>query len=149
MKITATGWNRDMGPTVIGDIDLAEIKSTDDHSATFSFNGVGFYRTFLRKADIYWGKSLKLTGNYKVRVEFSPADVRQLFGVVYGWLLTADLVEEYGFVVYDDLKKKILREIKVADFLRSEGVELADVTLGDLIELKAKRPAKGDKAAGG
>jgi hypothetical protein len=110
---------------------------------------VGFYRTFLREADVYWGKSLKLTGNYKVRAEFSPADVRELFRAVYGPLLTADLVEVHGFVVYDDLRKKILNETKLADFLRSEGVELSDVTLGDLIELKAKRPAKGGKAAGG
>jgi hypothetical protein len=60
-------------------------------------------------------------------------------------MLDADLVEVHHFVVYDDLRKKILRETKLADFLRSEGVELSDVTLGDLIELKAKRPVNGDK----
>jgi hypothetical protein len=149
MKITATGWNRDMGPTVIGEFDLANVKWTDDHKEKFSFDAGGFYRTFLREADIYWGKSLKLTGNYKVRAEFSPSDVVQLFRAVFGGVLTTSLVEGYGCVVSDDLKKKILRETKLTDFLRSEGVELADVTLGDLIELKAKRPAKGDKSAGG
>jgi hypothetical protein len=46
------------------------------------------------------------------------------------------------------LKKKILIETKLADFLQSEGVELSDVTLGNLIELKAKRDAPLQAATG-
>jgi hypothetical protein len=141
MKVTATGWSRNMGPTVLGEFDLGEHEATDDQSKRFSFDGLGFYKKFLGKTDLYWGKSLKLTGSYKIHIEFTPRDARQLFRAVHGPLLTADLVEHYGFVVYEDLRKKILKETKLSEFLRSEGVELRDVTLGDLVELKEKRPA--------
>jgi hypothetical protein len=138
MRITATGWNRDMGPNVIGDIDLGQVKPTEDHTARFDFDGAGFYITRWSLADIYWGKNLRLTGDYKVRTEFSRTDVLRLFRAMDGGLLTGDLVSNHGFVVYDDLKGKILKETKLVDFLRSKGVELSDVTLGDLIELKGK-----------
>jgi hypothetical protein len=147
MKISATGWNRDMGPTVIGEFDLASV-TPKESAEKFSFDGIGFYNTtYPRGAALYWGKSLKLTGNYKLRLELTASDIRKLFWEVHGPLLTADLVEHFGFVVYKDLKEKILREIKLSEFMRDQGVELADITLGDLIDLKAQRSAKGDKAA--
>ncbi len=109
MKISATGWNRDMGPTVIGEFDLDSVKPKQS-GEKFSFDGIGFYKTgyYRRAADLYWGKSLKLTGNYKLRLELTASDIRKLFWEVHGPLLTADLVEHFGFVVYKDLKEKIL-----------------------------------------
>ena len=56
---------------------------------------------------------------------FTQGDIFKLFKASYGRELDIDLLE-HGFTVSEDLKKRILSEIK-----------LADLTIGDLAKLGA------------
>jgi hypothetical protein len=124
MKISARGWNRNMGSTEIADIDLSGLlidRREGNRTVHFNDSGLfaGVYRTW-----IAWGKSLTLGGNYRFEVEFTSADVLQLFKARFGTQLGPELLEEYGFTATPELERAVLSKIK-----------LTDVTLGDLLKM--------------
>ena len=59
-----------------------------------------------------------------MEIKFSKSDIFRLFRCMYGKELGADLIERYGFTVSEDLKKAVLKTVK-----------LTDVTLGELVAM--------------
>jgi hypothetical protein len=121
MKITARGWNRDMGSKELTCIDLSELEIKTDESRTlWQHSPAMFLKRYYLGVEVHWVQELKMTGNYRVAVHLSRSDVLQLFKAVFGTRPSANLLEQ-GFVVSDELKKAVLRTIK-----------LTDLTLGEL-----------------
>ena len=129
MKVTARGWGRDMGENVIADVDLTETAVTRDPSRTISFgNDPVVFRTG-DGVSIDWGKRVILSGRYRWEVHLTTEEIMRLFRAKVGSELNVDLLDEHGFTVSEDLQKKILGSIK-----------LADLTIGDLAKLGAASP---------
>jgi hypothetical protein len=84
---------------------------------------------------VAWYQPLKLTGNYRMEVEFSYYDVKKLFGSTFGWVLNSSLIEEDGFTMSPEFVKAVLRTVK-----------LTDLTLGDLVAMNSA-PAADEKTA--
>ena len=138
MRIVARGWSRNMGNTEIVNIELSElgINRSESRSIYWDRPGLfgGMFRTF-----VAWGKNLRLTGSYRLEVEFSSADILQLFKARFGSVLDTMLLDEYGFTVSPEFEKAVLSKIK-----------LADVTLGDLMKIgvaSTEEVAPADKSA--
>jgi hypothetical protein len=136
MKITARGWGRDMGTKVIADYDLGDLSISRDPNRRVSFGSAGFFKSW-SSVFFSWGKRLQLTGDYRVEIEFSNADILQLFKARFGKELDDWLVDDEGFTISPDLTKRVLRTVK-----------LSDVTLGDLAAMNttsSEEPATAEK----
>jgi hypothetical protein len=127
MKITARGWSRNMGDNTIANCELSELTSSRDHTRNIHFGRDPVLFKGSSEVSIDWGMRLNYSGKYRMEVHISRDDVMQLFKTMYGSQLDVDLLEHHGFTVADDLKKKVLGEIK-----------LADLTIGDLAGIVAK-----------
>ena len=126
MRVTARGWSRNMGDNVIADIDLTEAAVTRDPTRRITF---GNEPTVFRTGDgvsIDWGKRVNMGGKYRWEVELTTDEIIRLFRVKVGSELDVGLLEQHGFTVSEDLQKKILG-----------GIKLADLTIGDLARLGA------------
>lgn len=117
MKVTVQGWARDMGTKELASHDLSELRISDEWIYT---NAPTIFRLH-GEISVCWPQELKLTGNYRMQVQFSRSDVMRLFKSMFGSELSASLIEEYGFTISPQLKKAILRTVK-----------LSHLTLGDL-----------------
>jgi len=124
MDVTVRGWGRDMGTKAVASLDLSQFHISDDSKKNIRWNSPGLFRRY-GEVTVAWGQTLKFTGDYRMQVQFSESDIVQLFKASYGRELDVDLLKN-GFTISDELKKKILREIK-----------LADLTIGDLAKLGA------------
>src|SRR5258708_19321493 len=127
MEITARGWGRNMGDKRIVKVDLEEIAASREPRKLVHFGRPGLFQSF-GEASVAWGQSLRFTGDYRMQVDFTYSDVVTLFKAMFGSELDVSLLENHGFTVSPELKKKILSEIK-----------LADLTIGDLAGLGASK----------
>jgi hypothetical protein len=125
MRITAHGWGRNMGDTVLADIDLSEKPLNKDERRTLHWTASELFWSRWGP-EVHWTQNIRMTGDYRVKVQFSNADVIRLLRASYGTVLGTDLIERHGFTISPELEKAILRKVK-----------LTDLTLGDLIEMNA------------
>jgi hypothetical protein len=123
MEISMRGWGRNMGIRKIADYDLSAMTVSRDPRKIVYFGQSGLFKSY-GEVSVAWGQNLRFTGDYRVQVDFARSDVVKLFKTMFGSIITIDMLEEYGLSVSDDLKKKLLGEIK-----------LADLTIGDLAGL--------------
>jgi hypothetical protein len=124
MRITARGWNRNMGSTEIANISISELPiNRRDGNRHISFSKPGLFDDIFRTW-VAWGKNLTLGGNYRLEVEFFDSDILQLFKARFGSQLQQELLQEHGFTVSPEFEKVIL-----------SGVKLTDITLGDLMKM--------------
>lgn len=140
MEISMRGWRRNMGTTKIADHDLSEMTLSKDPQKSVYFGRVGLFKS-IGEVSVAWGEKLHFTGDYRIQVDFTRSDVAKLFKSMFGSELDVSLLEEYGFTVSPDLKKKLLGEIK-----------LADLTIGDLAGLglasKQEEPVADEETPG-
>jgi len=130
MKVTARGWGRNMGDNVIADVDLTEAAVTRDPNRKITFdNDPVVFRTG-SGVNIDWGKRVNLGGKYRWEFELTTDEIIRLFRAKVGSELGVDLLDQHGFTVSEDLQKKILA-----------GIKLADLTIGDLAKLGAASPS--------
>jgi hypothetical protein len=136
MQVTVRGWNRDMGETVIASHQLMDVEYTYDMTTAYCDKPV-VYGPILQKMTVAWFQSLRLTGNYRMEIEFTRDDVMTLFKHHFGSQLKSSLVEEYGLTFSPELVKSMLKTVKVTD-----------LTLGELVAMSAStpdQPATADK----
>ena len=81
----------------------------------------------LRGVYISWYQKFQLMGSYRVDAFFSRYEILRLFKANYRSELNASLIERHGFTVSEDLKKAILKTVK-----------LTDLTLGELAAMSAQ-----------
>jgi hypothetical protein len=65
-----------------------------------------------------WFQPLKLTGNYRMEIQFTRDDVMRLFKCLFGSQLHTSLVEEYGLMFSPELVKSLLT-VKMTDLASS------------------------------
>ena len=130
MKVSLRGWNRDMGKNALTDVDLTEIRPLRDTSKTVSWDGVSIFKGF-GEIGIHWRQKMSYTGNYRMEVNFDTSEIVHLFKAWNGTVLDVDLIDDHGFTVSDELRKRLLGEIK-----------LADLTIGDLAGIASKKEDK-------
>lgn len=91
MRIWVRGWRRDCGPTVIKEVPLSELESSEGPPEWFqrSKNYV-----FVEDGDVVVATqaSVQLNGDYLVKVSFTPADVAKLAGAAFGNMLWSRVV---------------------------------------------------------
>lgn len=137
MHIWARGWGRNMGKKEIAELNLPDLEVSRDQSKAIYSSKPGLFRT-VTSVCVAWYQRLHFTGDYRVEVEFSRADILRLFKARFGTELDDWLIDEEGFTVSPDLTKRILRTVK-----------LSDVTLGDLAAMNAEssdeKPATAEK----
>lgn len=124
MEIKMRGWGRNMGTKTMVSHDLAEIRINSDPRRYIHWSTPGMFARY-GEVTVAWGQDLKHQGSYRMDLSFSQSDIFKLFKASYGRELDVDLLEN-GFTVSEDLKKRMLSEIK-----------LADLTIGDLAKLGA------------
>ncbi|MGY2902971.1 hypothetical protein [Bradyrhizobium sp. URHC0002] len=133
MKVTARGWSRNMGAWILAEYDLKEYIPSSDPNQYLRYEGSAVFKLH-DGIGIHWHKKLKLTGDYRIEVNFTKEDVAELFQNAIGRELTPEIIEKYDFIIAPELKKKMLGEIK-----------LADLTIGDLASI-AVAPEKKEEA---
>jgi hypothetical protein len=117
-----------MGETVLVDHELDELAvSQSEKRTTYRGRPPTIFNGFFSKLYIAWHQRLQLMGNYRMEIKLSKSDVLRLFKCMYGRQLDADLIEQYGFTISEDLKKAVLKTVK-----------LTDVTLGELASMTAQ-----------
>jgi hypothetical protein len=124
MKITVRGWRRNMGEKEIANHYLPDIQYRDDgtvyRNKPVIYDGGG-------NTTVAWYQPLRLTGDYRMDVQFSRSDVMKLFKCAFGSVLNERLFERYGLSVSPELRNAILRTVK-----------LSDLTLGDLAAMNGE-----------
>ena len=106
MQITVRGWGRDMGETTIIEQDLTELKlNKDERRTVYPNRPPELFRLRWSNVALHWFQKLRLTGNYRMELELSEADVLRLLKASYGTVLGADLIERYGFELSPELEK--------------------------------------------
>ena len=130
MEISLRGWNRDMGKNLLTNVDLNEIRPVRDTSKTVQWDGVSIFKGF-DEVGIHWRQKMSYTGNYRMEVNFNTSEIVHLFKAWNGTVLDVDLIDNHGFTVSDELRKRLLGEIK-----------LADLTIGDLAGIASKKEDK-------
>jgi hypothetical protein len=127
MKVTARGWGRDMGETVIADVDLTEAAVRRDPDRTISFGQDPIvFRKPIGGVSVDWGSRVTMGGKYRWEIQLNTDEIIRLFKLKLGSELDVDLLDDHGFTVSDDLKKRMIGSIK-----------LADLTIGDLAKLSS------------
>lgn len=90
--------------------------------------------------EVPWTQELHLTGNYRMEIHFTRAEVVRLLKATMGTELDVDLIEQYGFTVSPELTRAILSKVK-----------LTDLTVGDLVKMtdgtSKTEPVAKEKAA--
>jgi hypothetical protein len=126
-----------MGKNTLANIDLSEIKVSRDPHKTVQWNGASIFKS-IGEISVHWRQKMSYTGNYRIEVNFTSSDVVHLFRAWNGKELDVDLIDNHGFTISPQLKKRILSEIK-----------LADLTIGDLAGLGASPTKEQPKAEEG
>jgi hypothetical protein len=137
MKVSARGWGRDMGEKVLGNHFLLTMKLKTD-GTTYRDEPVLYKNP--GTVEVAWFQTMKLTGDYRMEVEFTRNDIMKLFKCMFGSELQQNLIEEWGLTFSPEVTKAILRTVK-----------LSDLTLGDLAAMntapQSEEPAATEKAA--
>jgi hypothetical protein len=140
MRISARGWNRDMGTKEIAKFSLSEIRPSDQPTRPVGHDRPGIF-TAPGRLFIAWFQTLSHMGNYRMEMELSADEVLALFKAKFGAELREWLVDREGFTISPELTKRALRTIK-----------LTDVTLADLAAMSvapAEEPATAEKLVEG
>ncbi|KAB2881691.1 MAG: hypothetical protein F9K38_09540 [Pseudorhodoplanes sp.] len=120
-----------MGNTEFVQVDLSDLKLSKVQNKYLPWNKVGLFPASRHGAfsgvEVHWGKELKMTGNYRMKIRLTRSDILYLFRTVFGDELSVSLIEEHGFTASSDLAKAILKTVK-----------LTDLTLGELIEMNTQ-----------
>jgi hypothetical protein len=124
MDLKLRGWSRDMGTKTLVNHDLSQFRVSDDGNKRIHWTSPGLFARY-GEVTVAWGQDLKHQGSYRMDLTFTQGDIFKLFKTSYGRELDIDLLDQ-GFTISEDLKKRILSEIK-----------LADLTIGDLAKLGA------------
>jgi hypothetical protein len=125
-----------MGDNILAQVDLTEASVSFDPNRRITFDkDPTIFRT-AEGVNIDWGKPVNLGGRYRWEVELTTEEIIYLFRTKVGSELDVSLLEQHGFTVSEDLQKKVLGSIK-----------LADLTIGDLAKLGATAPAEQPKPA--
>jgi hypothetical protein len=119
-----------MGKNALTNVDLTQIRPLRDTSKTVSWSGVSIFKGF-GTIGIHWRQKMSYTGNYRMEVNFDTSEIVHLFKAWNGTELDVDLIDDHGFTVSDELRKRLLGEIK-----------LADLTIGDLAGIASKKEEK-------
>lgn len=127
MEVSLRGWHRNMGTNNLSNVDLTEIRPVRDANKLVQFNGTSIFKGF-GEVCIHWRQQMSYTGNYRMEVNFSTSEIVHLFKAWNDNVLDVNLIDEHGFTVSDDLRRRLLSEIK-----------LADLTIGDLAGLASKK----------
>lgn len=137
MKVTARGWARNMGDTIIADVDLTEaaVRRDPDRNIRFGADPVVFKKP-LGDVSIDWATRVTMGGKYRFEIQLSTDEIIRLFKLKLGSKLDVDLLDDHGFSVSDDLKKRMIGSIK-----------LADLTIGDLAKLTSTPSAEEEAEA--
>jgi len=130
MEVSLRGWNRDMGKNTLKNVDLTEIPPLRDTSKTVSWERVSIFKG-IGEIGIHWRQKMSYTGNYRMEVNFDTSEIVHLFKAWNGAELDVDLIDDHGFTVSDELRKRLLGEIK-----------LVDLTIGDLAGIASKKEDK-------
>src|SRR5258708_39719261 len=112
MKISIRGWGRNMGETVIKDVDLTDLKYNYDIS-TVHRDDPGTIYQWGRRMAVAWFQELRSMGNYRMKVELSNDDILRLFKLRFGTQLKEWLVDDEGFTFSPELTKRALRTVKL------------------------------------
>jgi hypothetical protein len=145
MKIEVRGWSRDMGTKELMECDLSETELSDDEQRSVSRNSRPtifierlLRRLYISRLHIAWHQKFQLMGNYRAEISMTRGDVLRLFKAMYGAELRAYHIEDLGFTISEDLKKAVLKTVK-----------LTDLTLGELASMTAQdaeaKPVQDDK----
>jgi hypothetical protein len=126
MKISVRGWSRDMGKKEIMSCELMDLKYSQNPNKTVYRDKDPLIFESGLGVEVAWHQNLRFVGDYRMTVNFSRTDVVRLFKLVFGNELDASVLDRYGFTVSDDLKKAVLRTIK-----------LSDVTIADLAAMSS------------
>lgn len=126
MRISVTGWGRNMGERQLMECALNKLDQGDENGRVYKNKPPVIYKDYFGKLSLAWHQNLSHMGDYRMEMNFSKADVLQLFKSMFGTELNTDLLERHGFSVSEDLKKTVLRSVK-----------LSDVTLGDLAAMNS------------
>lgn len=125
MRIAVRGWSRNMGTTVLVDHELADSRVSNNENCSTPYGQPPvIFNSFRSKLYLAWSQAFRLMGDYRMEIKFSKSDIFSLFRCMYGRELNADLVERYGFTISDDLKKAVLKTVK-----------LTDLTVGELVAM--------------
>ena len=127
MEITLRGWSRDMGTKTMVSLDLADMRVSRDPQKYVEWRGAGLFKSF-GEVSVAWCQELNKTGTFYTQLNFTRGDAAQIFKAMFGSELNSETVEQYGFTLSDELKKKVLGEIK-----------FADLTIGELAGLAAPK----------
>ena len=127
MEMSTRGWNRNMGTHRLVDLDLGAMRISRDASKTVWGGKPGLFKSY-GEVSVAWKQQLNKTGNFRMQLDLTQADVAQLFKAMFGSEIDTDTLEQYGFTLSPDLQKKLLGDIK-----------LADLTLGDLAGIAAPK----------
>jgi len=130
MEVSLRGWNRNMGKKTLSNVDLTGISAIRDSNKTLQWHGTSIFKGF-GEVGIHWRQKMSYTGNYRMEINFSSSDIVHLFKAWNGRQLDVDLIDTHGFTVSDELRKRLLGEIK-----------LADLTIGDLAGIASKKEEK-------
>ena len=77
MKVSATGWRRDMGPNPLGKPDLRDIRISDGPPDEHNTNETYIYRSG-DSIKIAWHATIRLTGDYLVELEIEEKEIEGL-----------------------------------------------------------------------
>ena len=119
MKITATGWGRDMGPKRLGGPMLHGERLSDTKPVIFNTD-----TTYVEKIEaddgsdsimISWHAELKLTGNYLVELSFTNEDLLYLFKHLFGVEINLENKTRIGLSIKDDVVLERVSGMKVGD----------------------------------
>jgi hypothetical protein len=138
MKIMGNGWSRDMGPTVVADFNLTELKYNYDIKITWPSEPVIYQDG--RQMVVGWFRQLRMMGNYRMKIEFSNDDILCLFKLRFGDQLKEWLVDDAGFTISPELAKRALQSLKLSDITLAdlaamqEGSGGEPATVGKLVE---------------
>jgi hypothetical protein len=131
MRVTARGWGRNMGRTVLADFELSDLVLNRDQNQTLWWGRPSLFWT-ATNTEVHWTAEMRMGGKYRLEIEFSELDVVRLFRGRYGTVLDVDLLDKYGLTVSEELKKRILGSVK-----------FADLTVADLVGMNSKPSDEG------
>jgi hypothetical protein len=125
-----------MGDNTLVEHDLTNASVSKDHTRRISFDVPPVVFKGFTEVSIDWGMKLNYSGNYRMELKLSSEEIMHLFKAKFGTELRTHLLDEDGFTVSDELKKRILG-----------GIKLSDLTIGDLAGIAATPAAKVEEPA--
>ena len=104
MRLSVTGWNRNMGANLVGSPDVA---SAIPHGPSKDVTAIK------KKEDevliLWYSKYITLTGSYRVKLSLSKDDIVIIFKEFFGEYLNVPDLENNGFhFTNEGLKEKLL-----------------------------------------